>query len=514
MDISGWIEHWAAFAPEKPAIRFEGQEIGYRAFRDRIRRAARLLSGEIGIARGDRIAHLGYNSPDFFVLLFACARLGAMLVPLNWRLAPPEHLYILEHAGVRALFTEPGFDATVESVGLRLGGCRTVGLGKAGEFDALLARAAGADRAAGVTLGDPVLIVYTSGTTGRPKGAVLSQLALTVNAVNAVAAHDLSSGDVVLVNLPIFHVGGMNIQTTPAFHAGASVVLQPRFEPGAAIEAIAAERPTLTILVPALMQALMDHAAWPEIDLGSLRCIDTGSTTVPDSLLRAYLDRGTPVIQIYGATETAPIAIHQRIPDAWTTAGSTGRPALHCEARIVDADGRSLPAGDKGEIAVRGPNVMTGYWNDPEATSEAIVDGWFRTGDVGHTDEGGNFYVDDRIKDVIISGSENVYPAELEAVLDGCPRIAEAAVVAAADAKWGEVPVAFAVRRGPIAESEALALFNGRLARYKHPREVRFVDALPRNAMGKVLKYELRARLAEADPMVGGDGIEPPASCV
>jgi fatty-acyl-CoA synthase len=219
---------------------------------------------------------------------------------------------------------------------------------------------------------------------------------------------------------------------------------------------------------------------------------------VPAPLLRAYLDRGIPVVQVYGSTETAPIVIHQRIPDAFRTAGSTGKPALHCAAKVCGPDGRELPPGEKGEIVVRGPNVMIGYWRDPEATAAVLKDGWFWTGDAGHVDADGNFYVDDRIKDVIISGSENIYPAEVELVLDECRDIAESAVVARPDARWGEVPVACVVRRPGCALSreQVLALFSGRLARYKHPHDVVFMDRLPRNVMGKILKYELRARLA------------------
>lgn len=499
MDISGWIERWADFAPDKPAIRFEGRDIAYRSLHERIRAVARMLRNELGIGRGDRVAFLGFNSPDFLALLFACARLGAMLVPLNWRLAPPELLFILQNSGACVLFVEPEFVEPVETIRPDLPAGRFVRFGGLTEgwanFDALVGGARGEDRLPGVTYDDPVLIVYTSGTTGRPKGAVLTQSALTFNAVNSTAVHDMTSRDVVLTNLPMFHVGGLNIQTTPALHAGATVVLQRRFEPDAAIAAIRDERPTLTILVPALMQALIDHPGWADLDIACLRCIDTGSTTVPAPLLDAYLARGVPVIQIYGLTETAPIAIAQRIDDAFVTRGSTGKPALHCEARICDADGNELPDGEKGEIVVRGPNVMIGYWNDPRATAEVLdAEGWFRTGDVGHRDAGGNYYVDDRTRDVIISGSENIYPAEVEIVLDECADIAEAAVVARPDARWGEVPVACVVRRagGAITKEEVLALYLGRLARYKRPRDVIFMEALPRNAIGKVLKYELR----------------------
>ena len=498
MDISGWIERWADFMPDKTAILFGDEDLSYLALSERIRACARTLGGSLGVRHGERVAFLGFNSADFLVLMFACARLGAMMVPLNWRLAPDENAYILDHAGASVLFVEPEFEAGVAEIRDRLGDCRMIRYGSADDrwesYDKLLAAADGPDRDPRVGPDDPVLIVYTSGTTGRPKGAVLTQRALVYNAVNSAAAHDMTSSDVVFTNLPMFHVGGLNIQTTPALHAGASVVLHRRFEPDATIATIRDRRPTLMILVPAMMQALIDHPAWPEIDFSSLRCIDTGSTTVPESVLRAFLDRGIPIIQIYGSTETAPIVIHQRIADAYVGAGSTGKAALHCEAEIRGTDGSKLAPGENGEIVVRGPNIMTGYWNDADATAEVIRDGWFYTGDVGHTDEDGNFHVVERTKDVIISGSENVYPAELEIPLDACPDIVEAAVVARPDARWGEVPVACVVRRegSVITKDQVLALYSGRLAKYKHPRDVVFMDALPRNVMGKILKYQLR----------------------
>jgi fatty-acyl-CoA synthase len=492
MNVSHWIERWADFQPDKTAIRFEGEDISYAAFDAHIRRVAAMLQDGLGIGRGDRVAFLGLNSPEMLAMLFACARLGAILVPLNWRLAPPEHLYILQNAGAKALFVEAEFADGAASIRADIPDCRYVSMEN--DYPALVAAAGedALDQDAGPD--DPLLIVYTSGTTGRPKGAVLTQNALTFNAVNSIAMHDMTSEDVIFTNLPMFHVGGLNIQTTPGFHAGATVVLHRRFEPDATVRAIAEDRPTLMILVPALMAALMEHPAWSEIDFTSLRMINTGSTIVPMSLLDAYLDRGVPIIQVYGSTETAPVAIHQRIPDAWTTKGSTGRAALHCDAMIVDAEGGVLGPGEKGEIVVRGPNILREYWNDPDATAEVLKDGWFHTGDIGHVDERGLFYVDDRVKDVIISGSENIYPAELEMVLDGCAEIAESAVVGREDERWGEVPVAVVVvREGAELTREAvLALFDGALARFKHPRDVVFRDSLPRNVMGKVLKYELR----------------------
>jgi fatty-acyl-CoA synthase len=292
----------------------------------------------------------------------------------------------------------------------------------------------------------------------------------------------------------MFHVGGLNIQTLPALHAGAEVMLQRRFELEPAMRAIAQVRPTLTVLVPAQLKAFIEHPGWTALPLGSLRAVTTGSTIVPIPLIEAWHARGVPVIQVYGSTETGPIALHQRIEDAFASVGSTGKPALHCEVRIAAADGGQAAAHERGEILVRGPNVMCRYWNDPAATAEALRAGWFATGDIGHRDEAGNFYIDERKGDVIISGSENIYPAELEAVLHAAPAIADAAVVARPHARWGEVPVAVVVRRAglELTREAVLALFAGRLARFKHPHDVLFVDELPRNAMGKVLKYRLR----------------------
>lgn len=501
MDLSHWLERWADFQPDKVSIRFEGRDTTYGDFHARVRRAAATLGNDLGVGRGDRVAFLGFNSADFLALIFACSRLGAIMVPLNWRFAPPENLYILQDCGASALFVEPEFLEGAESLREGLDGWRCIAMGEAADgwesFEALMERSAGAEPNPVGGPDDPVLIVYTSGTTGRPKGAVLTQNAITFNAINAVTAYEVTSRDVVLTNLPMFHVGGLNVHTTPAFLAGATVVLHRRFEPDATVAALATERPTMIVLVPAMMQALLDRPDWEEIDFSCLRLMTTGSTTVPRPLLQTFLDRGIPVVQLYGLTESAPIAILQRLDAAWTTAGSAGKPALYCDARIVDGGGNDLPPHEKGEIVLRGPNVMREYWNDPEATKEALKDGWLHTGDVGHMDDGGNFHIDDRTKDVIISGSENIYPAEVEIPLDECPDIAEAAVVARPDARWGEVAVACVVLK-PGAEmsgQDILGLFEGRIARFKHPHDVVFMDALPRNTVGKILKHELRAHV-------------------
>jgi fatty-acyl-CoA synthase len=345
----------------------------------------------------------------------------------------------------------------------------------------------------------PLLLCYTSGSTGAPKGVVLEQRALFWNAVNSTHMHDLTSADRILTTLPLFHVGGLNILTTPALHAGASVTLHARFEPQAALEAIERERITLTVLVPAQLTAMMELPAWKSADLSSLRMITTGSAIVPEAFVRKVSARGIPVVQVYGSTETCPIAAYVRAADALRKAGSAGTAALHCELKVADEDGAELPAGRDGEILVRGPSVASGYWRASEDTARAWRQGWYRSGDVGHLDEEGHLYVVARMKDLIISGGENIYPAEVESVLLECAAVEEACVVGRPDARWGEVVAAAVVLKAGcrMTEAEAIALFQGRIARYKHPREVRFLERLPRSALGKIRREAVRAAISE-----------------
>jgi fatty-acyl-CoA synthase len=301
----------------------------------------------------------------------------------------------------------------------------------------------------------------------------------------------------VLTVLPLFHVGGLNIQTTPALHHGATVTLHSRFAPEATLAAIARDRPTLTVLVPATIQAVIDHPAWASTDFSSLRALTTGSTIVPQNLIDAFEARGVPVLQVYGSTETCPIAVYTTLHGERFRAGSTGLPGLACEAKVVNDSGVEVAPGVPGEIAVRGPNVFFEYWGDETATRESLRDGWYLSGDIGTRDEDGYFAIHDRKKNLIISGGENIYPAEIERVLLTHPAVAEAAVIGRSDRKWQEVPIAYVVlRAGVAAHAEALkAHVATELARFKVPREVVFVDALPRNAMGKVQHFQLREGL-------------------
>ena len=495
MDLSHWIERHAAFTPQKTALRFASTDLTYADLDRRIAHAAAALTA-LGVREADRVAFLGFNNPLLLVLLFACARLGATLVPLNWRLAPPEHAWMLADCTPRVLFAEPAFIPHVEEIRAGLAAIKLVSVGPAPEgwlcWDDLPGDAQSMEASAAAE-DSPLLLCYTSGTTGLPKGVVLTQRALFWNAINSAHLHDLTRDDRVLTTLPLFHVGGLNIQTTPALHAGASVVLHAKFDPLATIDAIEAERITLAVLVPAQLVAMMETSRWQVADLSSLRMIVTGSTIVPEAFVRKVGARGVAVVQVYGSTETCPIAANVRSQDWSRKAGSAGLPALHCELRIADDKGRDLPHGQDGEVLVRGPNVMTGYWNAPERTAEALENGWYRTGDLGHFDEDGYLFVSSRKTELIISGGENVYPAEVERILLESPSILDACVVGRPDERWGEIVVAAVVLKPGVSMSAAdvSALFQGRIARYKHPREVHFVPSLPRNALGKVQRNQV-----------------------
>lgn len=504
MDLSEWIDRHARLTPERTAIRFPGRDVSYGALAELVHRLASAMAAS-GLKRGNCAAYLGVNSPEMLALLFACARLGLLFMPLNWRLAGPEHRQMLEHCPPSLLFVEPQFIGQTDAFKANLPPLTAVTFGPAQPgwlgYDDFLARAVvPAPHDPGLDPATPLLICYTSGSTGKPKGVLLSQDALAWNATNCADMHDLKPADRILTTLPLFHVGGLNNLTTPALHAGCTVVLHPKFDAEASIDAIERERITLTVLVPAQLDMMMASPRWQSADFSSLRMITTGSTIVPARIIRAVHARGVPLVQIYGATETCPIAACLKAEDAERKAGSTGKAAAHCELRIVDDLGKDVTQGATGEILVRGPNVMSGYWRAPQETAAALIDGWFHSGDMGHQDAEGYFYVDGRRKEMIISGGENIYPAEIENLLAECQDIAEASVVGRPDARWGEVVVAVvAPKTGhSLTPASVLQLLEGRIARFKHPKEVVFVGELPKTALGKVRKEDLRQMVARA----------------
>ncbi len=463
------------------ALRYEGRTWSHAAVAGWVEAEMHSLIAR-GVGPGDRVAVLALNHPRTLVLLLACARLGATLAPLNWRLAGPELQWIVDDAEPRVLFVDDrallrAHDGTAPRP-VRDGmavlpleqwdegtPCGTLGLGGDG----------------------PVLLVYTSGTTGRPKGAVLTVAALRANAALAYDMHGPMDRDHVLTVLPLFHVGGLNIQTLPTLLAGGCVTLLPRFEAGATLAAIAALRPTLSVLVPSTMQAVAAHPDWAATDLTSLRAVATGSTVVQPDVVAPFTARGVPVLQVYGSTETAPIAIYVRAGEAGGM-HSTGRPGPGVSAQARQADGSAAADGVPGEIWLKGPQLFQGYWRNEAATAEALVEGWYRTGDIGTRAQDGSWTVHDRAKHMIVSGGENIYPAEIERVLATLPQVAECAVVGRPDPRWQEVPEAHVVLRPGAActEAEVVAHVQAQLARFKAPRRVVFVEALPRNAMGKV----------------------------
>ncbi|MEM7545112.1 MAG: AMP-binding protein [Pseudomonadota bacterium] len=501
--IDAWIADHAKARPDHPALIFKDKTWSYADFAARIDARAAALTAA-GIARGDRVAWYGMNHAEVFTILFACARIGAVLVPLNWRLAAAEISKIVDDCGPKLIIYDDHFAHPAQALAgqgrlICHHGAAVPALRRdppdpgASDQDGRPRRAAGAVASHG---DDPLLIVYTSGSTGQPKGVVLAQAALAANAVMSVESHGLTPDARVLNVLPLFHVGGLNILPTPAFSIGATVELHEKFDPTAALAAL--ERVSHAIMVPTVLQAIMGQSGWETADLSGLRALSIGSTDVPRDMIDAVQARCVPVVQIYGATETCPLAIYQRVDDAKATTGSIGRAGCACAVRLVGADGRDVPDGQPGEIWVKGANALSQYWRNPAETARSLTDGWFHTGDVAVRDADGLYWFADRIKHVVISGGENIYPAELERVLRPHPKIAEVAVVGRPDPKWGEIPVAVVVAKTPMTEAEVLSAFNGVLARYKHPKAVAFVDALPRNAMGKVVAADVRAMIAPA----------------
>lgn len=426
-----------------------------------------------GVQRGAIVAWLGHNSWDQIATLVACERLGAVLLPLNWRLAARELACIVEHAGAGHLMGTPELQALAEDV---------------------LRQARLAPGPAEGVQDDDLLLVYTSGTTGEPKGAMHTKAGLQANAAAAVAAQGFTAATRVLSVLPLFHVGGLCIQTLPALAVGARVSLLPRFEPASWFDTVERWKPTTTLLVPAVMKALVEHPRWATADLSSLAFVNSGSQIVPRALIEAFHARGVPVAQVYGATETGPVSIVLKPDKARSHVGMAGRPALGVQVKL---------AGD-GEILLKAPNLMRGYHRSAEPSFDAA--GWFHTGDLAvlHEDDEhkGLYEVVGRSKELIISGGENIHPAEIEALVAEHPAVAECAVVGLPDASWGEVPVLAVVQKPGAAldETALLASLAGRLARFKQPRRVVQVSALPKTVLGKVQRAELARQLMQIKP--------------
>jgi fatty-acyl-CoA synthase len=505
VDLASLLAARARSSPERPAITFEGETRTFGQTQDRVERLAAVLH-DGGVAAGDRVAYLGLNHPAILEALFATASLGAILVPLNFRLTGPELAYAINHSAVHTLIADADHTRLVDEQRGVLSVERYLMAG-GGEpppdwedVERLSASSVPRARRTDILPDDPAVIMYTSGTTGRPKGTTLTHANLWWNNIAVVFALDVAYDDVSLVCAPLFHIGALNVTTIATWIKGGRLVVHRTFDPQAVLDSLVNERATTMFGVPVMCQAIASLADFATADLSALRLIITGGAPVPVGVIRTFQDHGVELAQGYGLTEASPIASFLTAEHAFEKIGSAGRPTLFCDVRIVDGAGAVVDApGVTGEIQVCGPNVTIGYWNNAEATAATFDGEWLKTGDGGYRDEDGFLFVADRIKDMIISGGENIYPAEVEDLLFDHPLVAEVAVIGTTDEQWGERVCAVIATSGDAPTLDELREFvGGRLARYKLPRQLEIVDSLPRNATGKVLKTELRARFNQA----------------
>jgi fatty-acyl-CoA synthase len=498
MTLGTWIRARAAATPHRIAIDHAGRLTSYAELDDRSERLAAALL-DSGLRPGDRVATLTTNGDEHVVVFFACAKAGLTLLPLSWRLSPAELAYQLDDAEPALLFVEDEHEAlAAAALEASSRAPRLLSLGGGEQRD--LEATAGDAHAAPVGDDDPLLLVYTSGTTGRPKGAVLTHANCFWTNLGFDLLTGMSGDDVVLQVLPQFHCGGWNVQPLLAWWKGATVVLVRSFDAGECLALIEGKRVTTMMGVPAIYLFMAREPAFGSADLSSLRRVVVGGAPMPEALLETWRARGVEIVQGYGLTEAAPNVLCLPPEDAVRKQGYAGRPYPYVEVALREPEsGRLVEGVGVGELVVRGPNVFAGYWRNPEATAAAFADGWLLTGDVAERDEEGDYRISGRLKDMYISGGENVYPAEIESLLHEHEAVADAAVVGVPDERWGESGVAFVVLEpGVTATPDELGEWcRARLARFKVPREFRVVEELPRSGMGKVAKGELVALLEQ-----------------
>ena len=497
-----WIAHHHLHRGRKTAIvdLHTGVSLSYSDLHHRIDALSAHLQS-LGVGRGDRVALLAHNGPEYFDLQFAGMRIGSIAVLLNWRLTPAELEYILNDSSPMVLIHSPEFADTAADLAERCGIAHLISIDDT--YDVMLTSGAVPDLATDITHDDPSTIMYTSGTTGHPKGAIITHGMTFWNAVNLSPPARVTPDTVQLVVLPLFHTGGLNCYANPVLHAGGRIVIMRTFDPGDALRIIGDRAMGITHFfgVPAPYQFMWQHPDFETTDLSRLQMAGVGGAPCALAIMEAWAERGINLAQGFGMTETSPASIFIDPDDALRKLGSTGKPLLHTEVRIVDEDGNDVGVDEVGELWTRGPNITPGYWNRPDATADAFVDGWLRTGDAARMDDEGFIYIVDRWKDMYISGGENVYPAEVENAVYQLPQIAEAAVVGVPDPKWGESGVAVVVLKdgAELDQATLIAHCVERLAKFKVPARMQVIDALPRNATGKVLKRELRTLLAGED---------------
>ena len=495
-----WVSRRADRTPERTAIvdTGTGEELSYEAFDRRASRVAEFLSEALELEPGSRVAILSHNGAHYFETIYGCAKAETVYVALNWRLAPPELEYVLEDSTPDVLVYGAEFAETVETLRPSVDVDHYVSVGdpaRSGDwtYEEALSAASGKRRAMEPRSGsDTWGLLYTSGTTGRPKGVRQTFDMVLYNYLNIGLHVDLTADDTTLNVLPCFHTGGLNLYANPTLLVGGTAIVQPTFDPTEALELLE-ERATVFFGVPAIYRALADQPGFEEADLSGVRSWSSGGAPMPVNLLEELAAHDVVVRQGMGMTETGPALFLIDEANALEKAGSIGKPSLFAETRVVDADGTDCPPGESGELLARGPGITPGYWKNPEANEAAFEDDWLHTGDVARVDDDGYYYLVDRMKNMFISGGENVYPAEVETVLHDHPAIAEAAVVGVPDEQWGEVGKAVVVLAdsASIDASAVREFCDGRLARYKIPKHVDVVEELPRNAAGKIRRETL-----------------------
>lgn len=498
--IGPWIARKAKRYGKSDALIYRDQRITYSELAERIDRLAQAFL-QRGVTQGDRVGYLGNNHPAFLETLFAANLIGAIFVPLNTRLAPPEIEFALSDSGTKLLvFHEELRDLARAGSWTSKVATQIVVEGPAQDcvenYESVLAAADPAPIDTVVSHDDPSIILYTSGTTGHPKGAVITHGNIHWNAFNVMVDYGVTQGESVLLISPMFHVAALTNGALAALLQGGSVVLHEKFDAGQVLSTIADEGITMLSGVPTTYQLLQEHPDWEKTDISSLRRLTCGGSAVPERLMAAFGQRGLGFSVGYGMTETSPSATFLPAERAREKVGSSGISHFFTDVKIVDQQGKEVPSGTVGEILIKGPNVIKEYWRRPEATADAFADGWFKSGDLGHFDDEGFIVISDRLKDMIISGGENIYSAEVEGIIMELTEIAAVALIGIPDEKWGEVPHAY-VQLQPgatLTAEQVIEHVSGRLARYKIPKNVVFVDEFPRTASGKIQKVELRRR--------------------
>ncbi|MEQ4717405.1 long-chain fatty acid--CoA ligase [Nonomuraea sp. B19D2] len=489
--IGGWPARRALMTPDRTAFVFGERSLTYAEVHERVTRLAARLR-DSGVRAGDRVAYLGPNHTAFAETMFATHLLGAIFVPLNFRLAAPEIDYMLGHCGAKVLIHSPQCAGVVHALTGLPALDEIVALD---DYESWCAQGDPTPIDVPVALDDLALVLYTSGTTGRPKGATLSHANLVWNTFNMLIGVDVAGDETTLVSAPLFHVAALNQTLLPTFAKGGRSVIMPSWDVDACFDLIERHGVTWMFGVTTMFAALAGSPRWAGADLSSVRTLMSGGASIPPALIRAYQERGLVFCQGYGLTETSPGATFLEASQSERKAGSAGVPVFFADVRVVRPDLTDARIGEPGEVLIKGPNVTPGYWDDPAATAAAFAgDGWFRSGDIATLDEEGHLYIVDRVKDMYISGGENVYPAEVESALFEHPAVAEAAVVGVPDERWGETGRAFVVTRpGHAVTGEELRDFlQTRLAKYKIPRYVTFVEDLPKTGSGKIQKLKLR----------------------